>query len=160
MPTGAERQREERERVAERVYRGRRILHERGGVVGRRGSEARQAGTLQKQMCLGCRQPQTSLTSFASLTARKREAEREWEREGKRGREPQLQLVYSISIINELLGIFVAYAGRDAQPKGETKSTAVAQQFALPALLCAALPALLCPGQLRLWLRTVAAAKT
>lgn len=83
MPTGAEREREERERVAERVYRGRRILHERAGVVGRRGSEARQAGTLQKQMCLGCRQPQTSLTSFASLTARKRGSE---ERESERGR--------------------------------------------------------------------------
>lgn len=79
---GAERER--RGRVAERVYRGRRILHERVGGVWRRGTEARQSGTLQKQMCLGCRQPQTSLTSFASLTARKRGREREKGRE--RGR--------------------------------------------------------------------------
>jgi len=41
-------------------------------------------GTLQKQMCLGCRQPQTSLTSFASAVGEsKREREREQERERK-----------------------------------------------------------------------------
>lgn len=84
--------------VAERVYRGRRILHERGGVVGRRGSEARQAGTLQKQMCLGCRQPQTSLTSFASLTARKRGRERESGRE--RGREAESHS-FSLFIVSQ-----------------------------------------------------------
>lgn len=42
------------------------------------------------QMCLRCRQPQTSLASFSEHC------------------EKGLQLVYSISIINELLGIFAA----------------------------------------------------
>lgn len=60
-------------------------------------------GALQKQMCLGCRQPQTSLTSFGWMRC-ERALQLQLQLR------LQLQFVYSISIINELLGIFVAYA--------------------------------------------------
>jgi len=83
------------------------------GLGGRVAVVVGQWGTLQ--MCLGCRQPQTSLTSFPEPC------------------EKGLQLVYSISIINELLGIFVASKDNggagESGPEGSRKD---AEQSQLP----------------------------